>query len=101
LRRRRFAVDIPAAGFDERWLSPTGVPMTNKRGNPNWDDPAAMLPPVARPTMFEEFVETLGLLPDQFERSERLREWAKRHKDHKYVRSDLLKAWGFHMDIFH
>ena len=49
-------------------------------------------------TSFEKVVEMLGLTPEQYLRSEQLREWVRLNKDEKYVPSSLLKAWGFEED---
>jgi hypothetical protein len=66
-----------------------------RRGNLNWTKPQSLSLGPARPTTFEETVQQLRLSPDQYENSESLREWARRHKDKKYVPLDLLEAWGF------
>jgi hypothetical protein len=47
------------------------------------------------PTSFDHLVAILGLRPDQYKDSLTLKEWARRHKDEKYVPTDLLKHWGF------
>ncbi len=44
---------------------------------------------------FEYMVKSLGLSPEQYVRSERLRAWAEKNKDQKYVPTELLEAWGF------
>jgi len=44
---------------------------------------------------FERVVEALGLSPDEYLDSSALREWVRQNKDHKYVPTELLKAWGF------
>jgi len=44
---------------------------------------------------FETVVKTLGLSPDQYERSMELKDWVRKNKDQKYVPQDLLQAWGF------
>jgi hypothetical protein len=49
-------------------------------------------------TSFERVVRALQLSPDQYLESAPLKEWVRRHKDEKYVPSDLLKAWGFAED---
>jgi hypothetical protein len=46
-------------------------------------------------TSFEEAVKELKLQPDQYLRSTRLREWARRNKDSKFIPESLLQAWGF------
>ncbi len=37
------------------------------------------------------------LSPDQYLRSTRLREWARRNKNSKYIPEPLLEAWGFEL----
>jgi hypothetical protein len=46
-------------------------------------------------TSFEQVVKKLGLSPEQYKDSARLKEWVRRNMDEKYVPPDLLKAWGF------
>ena len=67
--------------------------MARARGNPNWCKPAAIRDPIVA-TSFDEVTQALGLQPADFAASNALKEWAKRNKDHKYVPSDLLEAWG-------
>ena len=38
------------------------------------------------------------LSPDQYLRSTRLREWARRNKNSKYIPEPLLEAWGFEIE---
>ena len=38
------------------------------------------------------------LQPDQYLRSTRLREWARRNKNSKFIPESLLQAWGFEID---
>jgi hypothetical protein len=49
---------------------------------------------------FEEAVKELKLQPDQYVHSKRLREWAWRNKNSKFVPESLLQAWGFETDQF-
>jgi len=39
--------------------------------------------------------KTMGLSPAQYESSLELKEWARVHKQKKFVPPDLLIAWGF------
>jgi hypothetical protein len=48
---------------------------------------------------FERFVDSLKLSPEQYKSSPELREWVLRNKDHKYVPPDLLKAFGFQVNL--
>ncbi len=55
--------------------------------------------PTQRATSFEQVVERLGLSPSEYATSEELREWARKHKDTKYVPTRLLKLWGFDVNV--
>ena len=59
--------------------------MAKRRGNPNWGKP-------------EPIVKEFKLPPDQYIRSTRLREWARRNKNSKYIPEALLEAWGFEIE---
>ena len=48
---------------------------------------------------FERVVDSLNLSPEQYQSSAELREWVLRNKDHKYVPPDLLKAFGFRVNL--
>jgi len=47
---------------------------------------------------FERVARRLHLAPSEYARSRKLKEWARKNKDHKYVPSYLLVAWHFHVD---
>ncbi len=64
-----------------------------RRGNPNWGKPAPYVNG-SSVSAFESLVKSLGLSPDQYENSHKLREWVDKNKDHKYVPLNLLEAWG-------
>lgn len=66
-----------------------------KRGNPNWGKPEPTGPVVPTMTSFEQAVKELKLQPDQYLRSARLREWAGRNKNSKFIPESLLQGWGF------
>ena len=51
-------------------------------------------------TSFEEAVKEFELQPDQYLHSTRLREWARRNKNFKFIPEPLLQAWGFETDHF-
>lgn len=55
---------------------------------------------MGRVTSFEDVAKELKLQPDQYLHSARLREWAQRNKNSKFIPESLLKAWGFKMDQF-
>ncbi len=44
---------------------------------------------------FEQMVKQLGLSPQEYENSARLKDWVRRNMAEKYVPTDLLAAWGF------
>ena len=62
--------------------------LPNRRGNPNWNSASA----------FEHMVAILHLSPREYENSTVLRGWVRRNKDHRYVPSELLQAWGLRVD---
>ena len=47
------------------------------------------------PSSFEEVARKLKLVPEHYKDSLQLRDWVFRHKDEKYVPSNVLKAFGF------
>jgi hypothetical protein len=51
------------------------------------------------PTSFEEMVRRLKLSEKEYRNSIPLKEWAKKHKDSKYVPQDLLEAWGIEANV--
>ena len=85
-----------------RRLKPPGkepvVEMAKRRGNPNWGKPEPIGPVVPTVTSFEQIVKEYKLTPDQYIRSTRLREWARRNKNSKYIPEALLEAWGFEIE---
>jgi hypothetical protein len=72
--------------------------MAKRRGNPNWGKPEPIGPIVPTITEFEQVVREYKLTPDQYLRSTRLREWARRNKNSKYIPEPLLEAWGFEIE---
>jgi hypothetical protein len=72
--------------------------MAKRRGNPNWGKPEPIGPVVPTVTEFEQVVREYKLTPDQYLRSTRLREWARRNKNSKYIPEPLLEAWGFEIE---
>jgi hypothetical protein len=72
--------------------------MAKRRGNPNWGKPEPIGPVVPTVTSFEVIVKEFKLSPDQYIRSTRLREWARRNKNSKYIPEALLEAWGFEIE---
>lgn len=47
---------------------------------------------------FEYVVRRLHLSPEEYATSAELKDWVRRHKDHKYVPPQLLDLWGFEVD---
>jgi hypothetical protein len=74
------------------------IHMAKRRGNPNWGKPEPIGPVVPTVTSFELVVKEYKLTPDQYVRSTRLREWARRNKNSKYIPEALLEAWGFEIE---
>src|SRR5215469_3140405 len=72
--------------------------MAKRRGNPNWGKPEPIGPVIPVVTSFEQAVKEFKLQPDQYIRSTRLREWARRNKNSKYIPEPLLEAWGFEIE---
>ena len=75
-----------------------GLIMAKRRGNPNWGKPEPIGPVVPTVTSFEQAVKEFKLQPDQYVRSIRLREWARRNKNSKFIPESLLQAWGFEIE---
>jgi hypothetical protein len=71
--------------------------LARKPGNPLWGK--AIVPMPSGPTSFEEAVKKLKLHPEDYVSSPRLKEWVRENKDHKYVPSELLEAWGFEAKV--
>ena len=65
--------------------------MAKRRGNPNWGKPEPIGPITPTITEFEQVVREYKLSPDQYLRSTRLREWARRNKNSKYIPSPCWK----------
>ncbi len=72
--------------------------MGKRRGNPNWGKPEPIGPVIPTVTSFELVVKEYDLTPDQYVRSIRLREWARRNRNTKFIPEALLQAWGFEID---
>jgi hypothetical protein len=75
-RRNKIARDIP-----------------KKRSNPNWGKPEPIGPVLPVVTSFEQAVKEFKLTPEQYIRSTRLREWARRNKTANDIPEALLQAW--------
>ena len=73
--------------------------MAPQRGNPNSTRPRALNTPPFSESSFERVVDSLKLSPEQYQSSTELREWVLRNKDDKYVPPELLKAFGFQVNL--
>ena len=69
--------------------------MGRRGNNRNWGKPVPFGPVVPAVTSFEEAVKEIKLRPDQYAHSTRLREWARRNRNSKFIPESLLQAWGF------
>jgi hypothetical protein len=72
--------------------------VAKRRGNPNWGKPEPIGIFVPTITEFEQVTEEFKLQPSQYIRSTRLRDWARKNKNNKYVPESLLQAWGFEVE---
>jgi hypothetical protein len=73
--------------------------MAPQRGTPNSNPPGTANPPSFSESSFERVVDSLKLSPEQYQSSPALRQWVLQNKDHKYVPPDLLKAFGFQVNL--
>jgi hypothetical protein len=73
--------------------------MAPQRGNANSIRPQTTDAPAFSASSFERVVDSLKLSPEQYQSSTELREWVLRNKDHKYVPPELLKAFGFQVNL--
>jgi hypothetical protein len=72
--------------------------MRRHRINRNFTKPEAIQPLIFVPSSFEQIVKALNISPEEYESSPELKEWVRRNKDHKYVPTGLLQAFGFHVN---
>ena len=72
--------------------------MAKRRGNPNWGKPEMNGPVSPTITEFEQVTCEFNLQPDQYITSTRLREWASRNKNSKFIPEPLLEAWGLEVE---
>jgi hypothetical protein len=73
--------------------------MAPQHGSPNSTKPRTADAPPLSASSFERVVDSLKLSPEQYQSSTELREWVLRNKDHKYVPPELLKAFGFQVNL--
>jgi len=72
--------------------------MAKRRGNPNWGKPEPNGPMIPTITEFEKVTHEFNLVPEQYITSTRLREWASRNKNSKFIPEHLLQEWGFEVE---
>jgi hypothetical protein len=72
--------------------------MKKYRGNPNWGKSVSQPIAAIEPTSFDLMVRELKLEPHEYARSLRLREWAARNKNSKYIPENLLEVWEMELD---
>jgi hypothetical protein len=77
----------------------TGALMSSQHGTSRSAKLAANSARAFSESSFEKMVDSLKLSPDQYQSSAELREWVLRNKDDKYVPPDLLKAYGFQVNL--
>jgi len=73
--------------------------MAPQSQNSNSTRSRAMNAPPLAASSFERVVDFLNLSPEQYQSSSELRERVLQNKDHKYVPPDLLKAFGFQVNL--
>ena len=72
--------------------------MRRHRINRNFTKPEALQAFIFFPSSFEQVVKALNISPEEYESSLELKEWVRHNKDHKYVPTGLLEAFGFHVN---
>jgi hypothetical protein len=96
--KNRFSISIHQTQIQHYSIYKAANFMAKRRGNPNWGKPEPIGPVIPTVTSFEQAVKEFKLQPDQYIRSTRLREWARRNKNSKYIPETLLEAWGFEIE---
>jgi hypothetical protein len=74
--------------------------MAKKRPNPGWTNGAGVKPAKAGETAFETITQELGLEPTGYVSSGKLRAWAEKHKNQRYIPEGLLRAWGIEVNPY-
>jgi hypothetical protein len=80
-------------------ITGTEALMSSQRGTPRSAKLAANSVRAFSESSFEKMVDSLKLSPEQYQSSFELREWVLRNKDDKYVPPELLKAYGFQVNL--
>lgn len=68
--------------------------------NPGWTNGGENKIQESYVTAFEAKAAQLGLQPWEWAESTTLREWALKHRNHRYIPEDLLNAWGIDVNAF-
>jgi hypothetical protein len=74
--------------------------MAKRRGNPNWGKPSLVAYTFEK-TAFEALLIEQGLTEDQPNSiifNTKIKEWARKNCNHKYIPEIYLDAWGFCVD---
>ena len=85
-----FSFDSSYSGELSLWQRDAAIPIGASRSQLGRSTPTI--------TEFEQIVREFKLQPNQYIRSTRLREWASRNKNSKYIPEPLLEAWGFEIE---
>jgi hypothetical protein len=64
----------------------------------DFTNPGAHKQVIPSVSSFDQIVETLSLVPHQYEGSPELKEWVRRNKNQRYVPTEVLDAFGFDVD---
>jgi hypothetical protein len=72
--------------------------MTARPRNTLFTNPYAFNRTIPSGNSFDEVVAHLQLSPHEYRDSRELREWVRRNKNHLYVPTELLTAFGFEVD---
>jgi hypothetical protein len=73
--------------------------MRKRHVNRNFTKPEAIGPMVFSLSSFEQVVKALNIAPEEYQHSSELKEWVRRNKDHRFVPTSLLEAFGFRVNI--
>jgi len=68
--------------------------MARKAGNPGWTSGHGASPAPEGPCAFERQIARLGLQPEQYKTSAKLREWCVKNRRSHFIPEELLRAWG-------
>jgi hypothetical protein len=69
--------------------------VSNRKPSTYFTNPNRIGPHQPAKSSFEQVVQSLRLIPEQYAASAELRAWVRRNKTFKYVPPDLLLVFGF------